>query len=283
MSYSFFNIKGFDSVKSYKEKVVVSGKVLEFYEYEMPVIKGLEKKIVGRANASFTSEEVKEENRSKTLSRAKSKVRRVVNANPHLNKFLTLTFAENLQAFEIARYEFDKFIKRLKTRFGSVQFVEVPEFQKRGAIHFHMVCNLPYVDVNELAKIWGNGFLKINRIDNIDDLGAYITKYMTKDNMDERLIGKKCYSMSKGLKEPKEYTNKKDIVEIRENLDCVKSIYSAEFETEHYGIVKYTKVICDSIPKLPNRLERIKKGIKPYLIPMPDSVLSPFDLSLNGV
>lgn len=269
------NCVGFFSEKSYNRKLVVSGKVVEYYEYQYHVIKDKMNIKSGRNFALYTSQDMKKENRKKTASRAKKRVCRVANANPQLNKFLTLTFAENMQDYKKGRYEFDKFIKRLKTQFENVQYIAVPEFQERGAIHFHLLCNLPYVDVNALADIWGNGFIKINKIDNIDDVGAYITKYMSKDCIDERLIGKKCYTMSKGLNEPKVYTNNKAIDEIIENLDSVKRIFSSEYESEYYGIVKYSKIVCENIPKIKSR--------KPFLIPITMKIASPFDLSLNGV
>lgn len=172
--------------KVINQKAIISGRIAELYDYSRPLVQGYTGKRVGRANSAFTSEEVKEENRKKTAFRARATVRRMINANPQLNKFLTLTFAENLQDIETARYELKKFILRLIYRFPSFSYIEVIEFQKRGAVHFHILCNLEYVDVNELAKIWRNGFIKLNRIDNIDNLGAYVTKYMKKDNKNPR-------------------------------------------------------------------------------------------------
>ena len=222
------------------------------------MVKGSKTKRLGRSNAKNTSQEVKDENRRKTASRARTLVRRIANANPQLNKFLTLTFAKNVTNIKYSRYEFDKFLKRLKTRFKNFQYICVIEFQERGAIHFHLLCNLPYVDIDELAEIWKHGYVKINRIDNVDNVGAYITKYMTKDGIDSRLIGKKCYTMSKGLKQPKEYTEEQDIERILNNLENVKRCHTTEYETEYYGVVRYTQVVCDTPPKLP-RMRTLQK------------------------
>jgi hypothetical protein len=105
-----------------------------------------------------------------------------------------------------------------------------------------LLCNLPFVDVNALAHLWGHGFVKLNRIDNIDNVGAYVTKYMTKDSIDERLIGRKCYTMSRGLNQPVEMTNEKEITELLEGMADVVSVYNSEFESEHYGVVSYTQI-----------------------------------------
>lgn len=241
--------------RQFNRKLTIAGKVIEIVDYEMPILKGYTANRKGRKNACFTSEETKAENRSKIGQRARKTVRDTANANPQLNKFLTLTYAENMTDLKRARYDFDKFIKRLKSIHKDLQYIEVVEFQKRGAIHFHLLCNLPYVDVNFLGeKVWKLGFVRLNRLDNIDNVGAYVTKYMSKDNLDERLIGKKCYSMSKGLNKPKCYTSDKDDIEdiiqliSRENI--VRS-YSNEYETEYYGVVRYTQIVCSAAPNVP--------------------------------
>ena len=150
-------------LRSFNQRVVCAGRVLERYVYEKPILKGLERKRMGRSTSFQTSEEVKAENRNKTANRAKNTIKRYANANPQLTKFLTLTFAQNIIDLDYARYEFDKFIKRLKTRYNKfpLQYIVVVEFQKRGAIHFHLLCNLPYVQANTLAEIWSHGFINI--------------------------------------------------------------------------------------------------------------------------
>ena len=97
---------------------------------------------------------------------------------------------------------------------------------------------MPYIAAEQLAEIWGNGFIKIERIDEIDNVGAYITKYMTKDNIDERLKGKKCYTMSKGLNTPTVYTNEKEINKIMESIlekDIIRTI-TREYESRLNGM-----------------------------------------------
>jgi hypothetical protein len=234
-------------MKYYNKRAIVSGNVIEIIETEKPIFKGFTCRAIGRANAPNTTAEQKQENRSKIASRARSTVRRIANANSDiLKKFLTLTFAENMTDIKKARYEFDKFIKRLKTQFNQLQYIVVLEFQKRGAIHFHLLCNLPYVDSNELAKIWGHGFIKINKIDNVDNIGAYVTKYMTKDSIDHRLVGKKCYSMSKGLKKPVELTDKDIIETFLAGVTDVKRVKSSEYISEYYGLTKYMQIVCST-------------------------------------
>lgn len=271
-------IKQFEKTVVYK-RVIRTGKILEVYEYEKPIIKSSDKMRKGRANSLYTSDETKVNNRNKIASRARASVRRYANANPQLNKFLTLTFKENITDLDFAHYEFDKFIKRVKTRVKGVQYIAVLEFQKRGAIHFHLLCNFPYMPVEEIAKLWGNGFVRINRIDNVDNVGAYITKYMSKDNLDERLQGRKCYTMSKGLHAPEVYMYEEEVEQIMENLENVIRVHSSEYETEHYGKVRYTQIVCSEVVPKPNRIAhwlRFLHRFRKFLVPLPDDTPCPF-------
>ena len=143
-----------------------------------------------------------------------------------------------------ANGEFAKFVKRLKRYVGfSPQYVAVPEFQKRGAVHYHLLLNCPYIPADELARLWGKGFVKVNAIDNVDNLGAYVTKYMTKDNVDERLAGQKSYFMSRNLKKPEETTDGALIDEVLAAACVERVACSAEFESEYYGRVRFTQLV----------------------------------------
>lgn len=253
----------------YNRRLIRSGNVVELYEYEMPVLRGGTFSRKGRANAPFTSDETKLDNRNKTAARARRHVRRIINANPQLNKFLTLTYAENMTDIDRARKELDNFFKRLKRQFPRFAYVCVIEFQKRGAVHFHLLCNLPFVDVKALAEVWGHGFIKLNRIDNVDNVGAYVTKYMTKENMDERLIGYRSYSMSRGLNAPQEYTDEEQIEAELESLADVQRVQSSTYESEYYGIVRYTQIICrreqESPQEQPSRNKHGVQGRAPVI------------------
>ncbi len=258
-------------IKYYNRRVIVSGNVVEIIETENSIFKGYVSSSAGRANSKFTSDETKQANRQKIATRARSTVRRVVNANSDIfKKFFTLTFAENLTDIKKARYEFDKFIKRVKTIYRDFKYIEVIEFQKRGSIHFHMLCNLPYIDNDKLAEIWGHGFIKINRIDNVDNLGAYITKYMTKDSIDDRLVGKKCYSMSKGLRKPTELTNEEDIDIMLKSISNIKRVQTSQFESEYLGVITYVQIVCSTFQKFFKRRQSIKD-----LIELPSSYMPP--------
>lgn len=214
------------SISSYKRKIIISGNIVEVYEYDKPILEGyIDTKKNSRGRQVVANDENKKLNREKVLSRARRDLRRLINSNVDMYgvpaKFVTLTFKDDIEDLKKANSEFTKFIKRLKRYFGiDIKYAAVPEvqqerFDKYGikVWHYHVIFfNLPYIKSNDLADIWKNGFIKINRIDRVSNVGAYICKYMTKDNKD--LVGQKCYFTSRGLKKSIEIKEKENDREI---------------------------------------------------------------------
>jgi hypothetical protein len=62
--------------------------------------------------------------------------------------------------------------------------------------------DIPYISWDKLAEIWGHGFIGIEAIEYSDNIGAYMSKYITKKADDERYIGRKSYFTSRGLNKP---------------------------------------------------------------------------------
>lgn len=237
-------------IEAVNSRVVISGSIIEYYQYEHAVFKGVKSNSIGRSGTARDENKVK--NREDVLRRARQAIRRTVNSNVWAYgdcspKFLTLTFADNITDIKTANYEFTKFIQRLNysvfgVKTSCLKYTVVIEFQQRGAIHYHVIFyNLPYISADKLAEIWANGFIKVNRIDDVDNVGAYVCKYLTKANDDTRLQGRKCYFSSRGLKKPEEITDDKKIDDLISHLPRDKITYSAEFDNEHIGSVKYTQ------------------------------------------
>jgi len=150
-------------------------------------------------------------NYANTNQRRRDKIRRLAccNFNVKYAKFLTLTFAENMTDIKECNVLFKNFIKRLKYNYSlkSIKYLAVIEFQKRGAVHYHVLLDIPYIPQEELQEVWGNGFVYINAITHVDNIGAYVLKYITKDNNDSRLMGQKAYLTSRNLIKPSEIVN----------------------------------------------------------------------------
>lgn len=233
-------------------KYVISGNIIEVYTYEHYISgKGNEK---GNNNKNKnTDEKTKENNYNKTQIRRRELIRRLacINFNNKYDKFLTLTFKDNVQDLSFAHNEFKKFIKRLEYRENKkIKYLAVIEFQDtygRGAIHYHCLLDISYIPQAELQTIWGLGIVNIQAIENVDNLGAYLIKYMTKDSNDIRLRGKKGYLMSRNLKRPEKVTNK-DLSDFlkremkiidKYNLNNLNPVYVSNFVSEKLGFCEY--------------------------------------------
>lgn len=233
---------------SYDKKAIIAGNQIEIYEYKESVIYGYtDIKKCSKGRQSIASDEDKEINREKVFKRARTNLRRLINCNIEVDsKFLTLTFRDNVTDLDFANNEFKKFIKRLNYHFNiKLKYSCVIEFQKRGAIHYHVILyNLNgKVDLNKLSDIWGHGFIKLNKINGIDNVGAYICKYMTKTD-DKRLEGRKMYFNSRNLTKPTEI---KDF-EIVNALVCSLQNQSPKYEntfTNEYNSINYKQYIID--------------------------------------
>ena len=240
------------------KKIIYSGDVIEVYEYDKGYLKGYENNNADTGRKSDYKSENYEEHRKQVLQRAKKNLRRLINANvgqygkEFTAKFLTLTFKDNVKDLDKANYEFKKFIQRLNyycfgVKKNNLKYTCVVEFQKRGAIHYHVIIyNMPYIKANDIANVWGNGFIKINKIDDIDNVGAYVAEYLGnaekgqgKDVLDDRLQGKKSYFSSRGLFKPLEITDKKKVEQVAAALPLENLTYTANFENEHLGNITY--------------------------------------------
>lgn len=243
------------------KKIVQSGDVIEIYEYDKGYLKGYElteseKRNIGRLKDGKSNNYV--EHRKQVLQRAKKNLRRLINANvdqygkEFKAKFLTLTFKDNVKDLDKANYEFTKFIQRLNyycfgTKKVNLKYTCVIEFQDRGAVHYHVIFyNLPYIKANDIGNVWGNGFIKINMIDDIDNVGAYVAEYLGqvekeqgKNIEDDRLRGRKSYFSSRGLLKPVEITDKKMVESVAAALPEECLTYLAIFENDHVGNISY--------------------------------------------
>lgn len=238
------------------KKYVITGHILEVYNYDYYIhgkggFSGIAKGQADIENAL--------KNYANTNQRRRDKIRRLActNFNNIYDKFLTLTFAENMTNIEECNLLFKKFIMRLKYTYElkTLKYLAVIEFQERGAVHYHVLLNIPYIPHKELQKLWGNGFVFVNAIKHVDNLGAYILKYMTKDNNDTRLMGKKAYLTSRNLKQAETIVNHdlKDFDKLESKiiqkykLNDLKAVYEANYDTEMLGNCTYKQYNLERI------------------------------------
>jgi hypothetical protein len=183
----------------------------------------------------------------KNIMRTRNMVRRLILSNfDSTAKFWTFTFDDEKVPPEISRSIegsnrlWETFIKRMRRKYPDFKYLAVLEFQKRGAVHYHCLCDLPFVKQRVVQEIWGNGFVSVNRIKHVDNLGAYVVKYMTKELTDERFFGSKLYQCSKGLNRPVEYRGEMaDRMVAALDLGQKKEVFTNCYESEYLGQITY--------------------------------------------
>lgn len=132
------------------------------------------------------------ENRSESynsLRQTFKKIRYLINNNftgkPN-ELFVTLTYAENMTDTNRLYTDIKKFMMKLRYKYNDVSdidYLSVIEPQGRGAWHIHMLLRFNalssvFVPSHELAELWGHGFIKIERIQSVDNIGAYLSAYL---------------------------------------------------------------------------------------------------------
>lgn len=215
------------------KKAIVSGDVVEIISYEHGNYFGFE----GSAKGKIKSTNAKKDY---NINRTKKNLRRLINANASGNDlFVTLTYADNFTDLVQAKKDFKRFIKAMKRKSYNLKYVYVVEFQKRGSIHFHVIFfDCGYIDCKFLADVWGLGFVKINRINDIDNTGAYVVKYMDKNLLDDRLQGHDLYGRSRGLKQPQEINNPQEVGQLLEGLSSHLT-YTNTYSNDYKGTCVY--------------------------------------------
>lgn len=97
-------------------------------------------------------------------------------------KWITLTYAENMTDTKRLYNDFKKFVMRFKYKYGNFEYIVACEPQGRGAWHCHCIIifdkKAPFIPNKEIENLWGHGFTKTNKLDDIDNIGAYLTAYL---------------------------------------------------------------------------------------------------------
>lgn len=141
-----------------------------------------------------TGEVLEYKNRSKDRSEDKESLRKtfkqlrgIINTNftGMANELcFTITYKENVRDTKVLYDDFKNFMKKLKYKYGSIDYINVVEPQGRGAWHCHILLKFndlkkAYIPNKIVSDMWGNGFVTVKAMKkDIDNLGAYLSAYL---------------------------------------------------------------------------------------------------------
>jgi hypothetical protein len=235
-------------IKLSRRRLVVSGDSYELYTYAQPYTYNWPAlpRTFGGVIEDKVIIEADESRRESNLRSCRQRIRRLVNSNVNQygqrTKFVTLTFADNVTSIRQANTEFKNFTKRLNYKFSvRSKYLSVVEFQKRGAIHYHVLYfNLPYIKNAgfSIQSVWDNGNVDVKALKNVRNVGSYVTKYLQKDVFDNRLVGEKAFFCSKNLLQPVELKDEKRIDFFLSSC-TIKPNVTKSFRSGFFGDVNY--------------------------------------------
>ena len=178
---------------------------------------------------------------------------RIAKANrDNWESFITLTFKENITDIVYANKIFNAWVSNVRKLKKDFKYIAVPEFQKRGAVHYHILSNLGKEDTNIVipqkertektqalttlfdVKYWSRGFARVDFIKgDYKKIYSYICKYMTKD-IDDKLFGKHRYFNSQNLNKPREefldLSNERDLKHFNDIMNSYSIDYSSTYK-----------------------------------------------------
>lgn len=265
-------------------KIYKSGENYEVYEYERnPIIETEFGTGYNLENATervsddvedYAKEDRTDERRAQTLRENAMALKRM--AREYFRDrayFITLTYSDR---WACDSTQIDKSDRRTKSlwkklrEFGEISYVGVRELQKkRNVIHYHYIVSSAYLDTlydayeaeiknnkkNQAHKdfenmfegmFWKYGFVDIRPIDEIDDTGAYLAKYMSKAKLKEMewLEKRRLILRSDNIKKIEPLCSDNDSEEIK-NIIAEMNLYKSIAEEDIQNKQKRKRVFTN--------------------------------------
>lgn len=99
--------------------------------------------------------------------------------------FITLTYAQKCYDGKQVHADFKAFWQRFKRAYKMpLSYISIVEPHADGAFHIHLLVKtdegvLLYIPNEKVAQIWGNGFTLTERLESVDNVGAYFIAYFS--------------------------------------------------------------------------------------------------------
>lgn len=109
---------------------------------------------------------------------------------------ITLTYKDNMTDSKQLYKDFQNFMDRIRYAYKkqtTLDYLTVVEPQGRGAWHCHVLMRFNsldkvYIKNKDLRALWGLGFVTIKSLKDVDNIGAYLSAYLTDVELDEKTV-----------------------------------------------------------------------------------------------
>lgn len=242
----------------YHAKYVVINEQKKLIIYDREFCRSEVKKSCTKSSIKRSSKNENKKISRESMHRTRNNLKNLILCNlDRFNSFITLTYSHNQEDLDRAYKDIHKFFRRLriasKKNNEELYYIAVYEFQRRGAIHFHILTSLE-IDSQLLPKreakrvrskgkcltlevydlpSWEHGYSTAIALDKSipSRVVNYLSKYLMKD-ISHNLAGKRKILQSKNLRRPFE-----TLLNNAEDIESIKS----DIQSEHYE-----KSFCDN-------------------------------------
>lgn len=162
---------------------------------------------------------VEDRDRTVNMNPKFTALRQLINKNFHglfSEIHLILTYDKEMKEREKASVDFKAFWKRIKRFYSGLDYIVIYEPTEKGVWHIHVLVKDSgnrklFIPKEHLKELWGQGFVRVLRISNNDNIGAYFVALLsedreTKSKKANRLRyykkGYRVFSKSKGIESP---------------------------------------------------------------------------------
>lgn len=225
-------------IRVYRRKLIVYGDNYMLYVYRRP-------KVIFSTPKKSKPKQMNKERDNTSFWRAKRNLIRLIacNADSSSTKptFWTFTFdpsrCGDVTKLRTANFYFKMFRQQLTRKLGfKPKYIAVPEFQKNGNVHYHVIFfNLPFIVPDNMVydknphllsrqvytfamnDVWIYGYTDVQLLTGVHNISLYLAKYMSKSfdsHTGNKTYGEKLYFSSRDLKRPEEYYNEIEISHI---------------------------------------------------------------------
>ena len=183
--------------------------------------------------------------------------------------WLTFTYREHVIDPVQVYKDFKAFMRRLRSKYGHVEYIAVIEPQESGRWHLHVLMKNDTtlsIPNDVVATMWGKGFTKTKRLRRADKIGNYLIAYLSnlqigdKDSQSKATVkgarlymypkGIRIYRTSRGIEKPLEITTTKgELMETYKINSPPNFSRTTKYETP-YGIKEYTTEFYDNVKSL---------------------------------